>query len=270
MTGGMLSAFGGAMGWGQPGVDWALWLQHMYWGMALGAIGGAVFQGTVAIVGTGSAATAAASAPSFAATWYGGLLTYAGANGLADVSMQMTALVFGLQETYSPLQTLGAFASGGFLYGAFRGGAALWTRFRTTPRPDLAPQSTVRVYRVEGTPNTRVFIGENGEVAIVDAYKTLYLNFGDRARAEQYLAQKLNPNQKLGPLPGAEVKSFEVPKSFVDELRSSAVPEALAKQNPGKPIIVDVTKAPDQFGLRPEQIEALKKAIIQGSGKTGF
>jgi hypothetical protein len=54
--------------------------------------------------------------------------------------MQMTALVFGLQETYSPLQTLGAFASGGFLYGAFRGGAALWTRFRTTPRPRLAPE----------------------------------------------------------------------------------------------------------------------------------
>jgi len=59
------------------------------------------------------------------------------------------------------------------------------------------------VYRVEGTPNTRVLIGENGEVAIVDPHKTLYLNFGDKARAEAYFAQKLNPAQKLGPLPGA-------------------------------------------------------------------
>jgi hypothetical protein len=90
--------------------------------------------------------------------------------------------------------------------------------------------------------------------------------FGD----EPYLAQKLNPAQKLGPLPGAEVKSFEVPKSFLDELRASAVPEALAGQNPGKPLIVDVTKAPNQFGLRPEQVEALRKAIIQGTGKTGL
>jgi hypothetical protein len=54
--------------------------------------------------------------------------------------MQMTALVFGLQQTYSPLQTLVAAGSGGLLYGAFRGGAALWTRFRTTPRPGLAPK----------------------------------------------------------------------------------------------------------------------------------
>ena len=40
----------------------------------------------------------------------------------------------------------------------------------------------------------------------------LFLNFGSKARAEQYLAQKLAKG-----LPGAEVKSFEVPKSFLDE-----------------------------------------------------
>ena len=141
------------------------------------------------------------------------------------------------------------------------------------PAPKSALPETVRVYRVEGTPNTRVLIGENGEVAIVDPNKTLYLNFGDKARAEQYLAQKLNPNQKLGPLPGAEVKSFEVPKSFVDELRASAVTEAELAANPalkGRPLVSDPTKTPDSFGLRPAQIEELKKQIIPGSGQTGM
>jgi filamentous hemagglutinin len=121
------------------------------------------------------------------------------------------------------------------------------------------------VFRVEGIPNTRVLIGEAGQVTIVDAESALFLNFGSKARAEQYLAQKLTKG-----LPGAEVKSFEVPKAFVDELRASAFPEALARQNPGKPFVVDITKAADQFGLRPEQIEALRRAIIQGSGKRGL
>jgi filamentous hemagglutinin len=146
--------------------------------------------------------------------------------------------------------------------------ASLWLTWLGADERVLAPTrggGTVRVFRVEGTPNTRVLIGDAGEVAIVDASKSLFLNFGSRARAEQYLAQKLAKG-----LPGAEVKSFEVPKSFVDELRASAVPEALAGQNPGKPLIVDVTKAADQLGLRPEQIEALKKVIIQGTGRTGL
>jgi filamentous hemagglutinin len=101
----------------------------------------------------------------------------------------------------------------------------------------------------------------------------LFLNFGSKARAEQYLAQKLNPAQKLGPLPGAQVKSFEVPKSFLDDLRASAVTEKQLNLDPslaGRPLRVDITKAPDQYGLRPEQIEALKNAIIQGSGKVGL
>lgn len=90
---------------------------------------------------------------------------------------------------------------------------------------------------------------------------------------QRSVAQKLNPNQKLGPLPGAEVKSFEVPKSFVDELRASAVTEAELAANPalkGRPLVSDPTKTPDSFGLRPEQIEALKKQIIPGSGQTGM
>jgi filamentous hemagglutinin len=94
------------------------------------------------------------------------------------------------------------------------------------------------------------------------------LNFGSKARAEQYLAQKLAKG-----LPGAEVKSFEVPSSFLEELRASAVTERQLSLDPslaGRPLRVDITKAPDQFGVRPAQIEALEKAIVQGSGRVGI
>ncbi len=66
-----------------------------------------------------------------------------------------------------------------------------------------------------------------------------------------------------------EVKSFEVPASFVDELKAAAVPERLARQFPDRPFIVDPTKAPDQFGLRPSQFDDLLRAMISGSGRTG-
>ncbi|KNC92660.1 hypothetical protein [Trabulsiella odontotermitis] len=46
--------------------------------------------------------------------------------------------------------------------------------------------ATVTVYRVEGAPNTRVLIGENGQVTITGDI-TLYLNFGDKARAQEFL-----------------------------------------------------------------------------------
>ncbi|MBI1927840.1 hypothetical protein HYR99_26825 [Candidatus Poribacteria bacterium] len=121
--------------------------------------------------------------------------------------------------------------------------------------------ATIRVFRVEGTPNTRVIIGEGGEVTI-QGEKTLFLNFGDKARAEAFLAKRIEQG-----LPGATLKSFEVPQSFLDELRSIAAPERLANLFPLRPIVVDVTLAPNQFGLRKEQIEKLKQVIIQGSGQ---
>ena len=130
---------------------------------------------------------------------------------------------------------------------------------------DVAPRNNVRVFRVEGTPNSHVVIGEGGMVAIKEGNQTVFFNFGSKARAEQYLAQKIEKG-----LPGATVKSFEVPRSFLDDLRASAIDEDLAKILPNRPFRVDITKAPDQFGLRSEQIEALRRAIIQGTGQEGF
>lgn len=121
----------------------------------------------------------------------------------------------------------------------------------------------VTVYRVEGLPNTRIFVGAGGRVAIIgDDPDMLFLNFGDAKQAQYWLDKRLGQN-----MPGAALKSFEVPRSFLEELRDAAVPQRLGRQFPDRPQIVDPTKAADQFGLQPQQIEALRRAVIQGSGK---
>ena len=90
------------------------------------------------------------------------------------------------------------------------------------------------------------------------------MNFGQRARAEEFLAKK------LAKYPDDVIKSFEVPESYLLKLRAEAVPERLAKvMYPDKPYFVDVTKAPDQFGLRADQVDELVEVIIPGSGRIG-
>jgi hypothetical protein len=64
------------------------------------------------------------------------------------------------------------------------------------------------------------------------------------------------------------IKSFRVQKSFLKQLQSEAVLESRAAAFPGRPLLVDVTKAPNQFGLRSAQIQTLQNAIVRGSGKT--
>jgi hypothetical protein len=56
-------------------------------------------------------------------------------------------------------------------------------------------------------------------------------------------------------------------KIFAEELIGSAITQDMAKYYPKSPMIVDITKAPDQLGLRPAQIRALEDAMMQGSGK---
>jgi filamentous hemagglutinin len=66
---------------------------------------------------------------------------------------------------------------------------------------------------------------------------------------------------------GASTKSFEVPRWLLEQLRAEARAEALSGQFPNAPLRVDETKAPNQFGLRPAQVEKLRGAIVPGSGK---
>src|SRR5207249_1215694 len=72
--------------------------------------------------------------------------------------------------------------------------------------------ATIRVYRVEGLPNARIIISEGG-VVVVEGEQMLFLNFGSRARAEEFLARRL-----AQAMPGATVRSFEVPRSFLNDL----------------------------------------------------
>ncbi|HAM72269.1 MAG TPA: hypothetical protein DCM86_11555 [Verrucomicrobiales bacterium] len=120
---------------------------------------------------------------------------------------------------------------------------------------------TVRVYRVEGEPNTRILVGEDGEVALA-GNRVLFLNFGQRERADAFLAR-----QRSAGLPGAVLKSFEVPGSYLRELDEAAVPEDLAAEFPDRPIRVDLDKAPDQFGVRPFEFDRLLEAVRQGTGQ---
>ena len=120
---------------------------------------------------------------------------------------------------------------------------------------------TVQVYRVEGEPYARILVDENGNIT-VQGRKMLFLNFGQRGRAIEFLQKLLGRK-----LQGASIKSFRVPKSYLQRLRQNAVPESEASAYPDKPIEVDVTKAPDQYGLREDQLDELVSEIIQGSGE---
>lgn len=122
-------------------------------------------------------------------------------------------------------------------------------------------QTTTTVYRVEGSGNNRILIDNNGNVGI-QGDQTLFLNFGQKARAEQFLQKRFDQG-----FTDTSIKTFDVRNSFVNEIRQQSVPENMARQFPDRPINVDTTKAPDQFGLRPNQFDNLNNAIIPGSGK---
>jgi filamentous hemagglutinin len=123
--------------------------------------------------------------------------------------------------------------------------------------------NTITVYRVEGIPNTRISIDEVGTVAI-QGEQTLFLNFGSKERAVEFLNKRIDQG-----MASPEIKSFEVTKKFFDDIKSTAVPESLARQNPGSPILVDPTKAANQFGIRVDQFDSLRNSIIPGSGRSG-
>lgn len=121
----------------------------------------------------------------------------------------------------------------------------------------------VTVFRVEGLQNTRLAIAENGTIAI-QGEQTLFLNFGSRQRAEEFLLQRLNQG-----MDSTQIKSFQVDRSFFESIKKEAVPENLARQFPDRPIVVDTSKAANQFGLRPAQFRDLIDSILPGSGKNG-
>ncbi|BEL05183.1 hypothetical protein Q0Z83_033740 [Actinoplanes sichuanensis] len=133
---------------------------------------------------------------------------------------------------------------------------------------------TITVYRVEGKGNERVRIND-GFVMIRGANskkkkegKMLFLNFGDRARAEEFRAAHLEK------FPDTVIKSFKVKREFLDYLRADQVPESAADDFPTRPLRVDKHRydgsdLPDQYGLRTLHLNLMFPYIIQGTGKIG-
>ncbi len=156
--------------------------------------------------------------------------------------------------------TISYFALGGLFKYAGRVLGAAGTKLAASKAAKVA---TVTVYRVEGVvyPHPRIIIGAGGSVEI-KGNQMLFLNFGDAVRAQSYLAQKI-----AGGMEGAEIKSFSVTSQYLNELRAGAVLETEKHLFPTSPLLVDATKATDQFGLRFDHFAALKDAIIPGSGR---
>lgn len=194
--------------------------------------------------------------PGFTALDFGISIASAGLfNGGTDVARLLSG---GLQGS-ARSAAFRAFARSGLVNGPVPSGVL-------RSLDDLA-SDTVTVFRVEGSANTRVLIGNDGSVGII-GNQTLFLNFGSRSRAQEFLARRLAQG-----FAGTVARRFEVPQSFLDDLRAAAITEAELFANPGlrgRPLRVDITRAPDQFGLRPAQIEELRQDIIQGSGRQGL
>jgi len=120
---------------------------------------------------------------------------------------------------------------------------------------------------VEGTGNQRLVIDPAGPVDILivtdtkGIERTFFLNFGQEERAQQFLQVR----QSQGHLYDV-IKSFEIAEEFLQKLRQEAILESeVAQFGRTRPVRVDM-EFPDQFGLRPQQIEELRNAIIQGTG----
>ena len=115
------------------------------------------------------------------------------------------------------------------------------------------------MFRVEGPGNARIAIDALGNVNFKgDAM--LFLNFGDEARAQQFLAKRLEQG-----FDGTVVKSFDVPALYAEHVAQVAVPERLART--GTIIHVDVTKTATSYGFRPSEFQNLMDNIIKGSGR---
>jgi hypothetical protein len=102
----------------------------------------------------------------------------------------------------------------------------------------------------------RDIIDSDRGVRTPDRENMLFLNFGEESRATGFRAGN---EEKT-------IKSFEVAKSFLEELQRTSVRERDVKKNKDSPIRVDVRKAPNQYGLREAHIEELMENIKPGSG----
>ena len=128
------------------------------------------------------------------------------------------------------------------------------------PRLERGLLKTARgrvVFRVEGS-GSRTLLNVDPAGAVTTTPGTAYLNFGSVERALEFLA-------KRGP--GARIVAFEVEESWVQSLRSAAVPERGTKFLQGQPRLVDVRFAEDQMEIPANLLPEMEKFIVPGSAK---
>ena len=133
-------------------------------------------------------------------------------------------------------------------------------------KDDDDDRETVTVYRVEGDQNRRILIDRFGKVTITDkSGEMLHVNFGERQRAIEFLEKRLLRRV----FTNVVIKSFNVPREFLDALDSASIPEfGATRADPQRllPRRVDPNQAINQFQLPRVWIEALREAIVQGTG----
>jgi hypothetical protein len=121
-------------------------------------------------------------------------------------------------------------------------------------------QSTARgrvVFRVEGGGSMpRLSLDAAGNVTTGSG--TLNLNFGSLERALEFL-------EKRGP--GARIISFEVDETWVQSVRSAAMPEHMTGALGRDIRLVDVSYADDQMQIPEKLLHEMEKFIVPGSGK---
>lgn len=130
----------------------------------------------------------------------------------------------------------------------------LFTRAYTTPfRLTILEKKTFEtLYRVQGGGSKIRFLVEAENKLSIAGSDMLFVNIGQEGRAIEFLAKRGDD---------AVLLKFQVNKSFVNKIRKNAVPQNLGRRNPGKPQVVDPTKAPDQYGIPKEYFEELLQNI---------
>src|SRR5262249_7902161 len=130
------------------------------------------------------------------------------------------------------------------------GGSVILLATLIFPGPAAGEVNVVRAYRVEslGGFNEHLLIDDAGNVVVKELDRMMHLNFGSRARAEEFLARRLSEGH---PTPTC-IKSFDVDETFVGLLRRESVTQAEARKFPGVPQRVDQGVVPDQYGIPKE------------------
>jgi len=120
----------------------------------------------------------------------------------------------------------------------------------------------VTVYRVEGPGNERLELTvgrlSSAQLSIGGGTNQLYLNFGDRSRAVDFLGKRYSQGHT-----DDVIKRFDVDQSYLDRLRIASVPQSQSRQSPGRPVRVDEDAARDQFAFKAELFaELVDQAIV--------